>query len=244
MIEKPPMGEVAQDLLLMTIETHKDDISGFSISGGEIFFKNYDRAKELVKQVKTRFPHMYLWAYTNGIAATADNMKELRDLGLDELRFNLAATDFDQRIINTIKDHALNIFPWVTVEIPIYDESFNHLIQREKIKELADMGVKQLNLAEIRVPSPDSTEEKDISPAARNFLDSEEIYRYDYMFLNVLTVVKSRLYTYDVFEYVNRHNIDIRVNDCSQDAKFVQISRRTARGLDKISKDVDAFADY
>lgn len=243
MARKPPMSQVTLDLLLMAIDAHKDEISGISVSGGELFFKNYDIAKEFIKRVRTSYPDIYLWGYTNGIAAEADNMQELRDLGLDELRFNLAATDFDQGIIDKVRDYAVKIFPWISVEVPIYGESFDHLIKREKLKELSDIGVKQLNLAEIRVPSP-GAEDKDISPAARHFLNTEELYQFDYMSLRVLSVVKSRLYTYDILEYAHRQNIDIRINDCSQEAKFVQIAGRTARGLDKISSDVDAFANY
>lgn len=244
MVEQPPMDQITLDLLLMTIDAHKDNISGISVSGGELFFKNYDIAKELIKRVRKCYPHIYLWAYTNGIAASADNMQELRDYGLEELRFNLAATDFRQDIIDNVRDYAVKIFPWVSVEVPIYSESYHHLIKREKLKELTDIGVKQLNLAEVRVPFPESTEDKDISPAARHFLNSEELYQFDYMSIKVLSVVKSRLYTYDIFEYADRQNIDIRINDCSQEAKVVQIASRTARGLAKISSDVDAFADY
>lgn len=244
MVEKPPMSQVELDLLLMKIDAHKDKINGISISGGELFFKGYDMAKELIKRVNKSYPHIYLWAYTNGIAASADNMQELRDLGLEELRFNLAATDFRQDIIDNVRDYAVKIFPWVSVEVPIYSESFYHLIKQEKLKELTDIGVKQLNLAEVRVPFPESTEDKDISPAARHFLNSGELYEFDYMSIKVLSVVKSRLYTYDIFEYADRQNIDIRINDCSQEAKVVQIASRTARGLAKISSDVDAFADY
>ncbi|MCU0290072.1 MAG: 4Fe-4S cluster-binding domain-containing protein, partial [Acidobacteria bacterium] len=245
MVEKPLMNPITQDLLLMAIDANKDRISGISISGGELFFKNYGIAKNFIKRIKTNYPHIYLWGYTNGIAAAKDNMQELRDLGLEELRFNLAATDFDQRIIDKIKEHAVKIYPWVTVEVPIYNESFHHLIKREKLKELAGMGVKQLNLAEVRVPTPaDLGSEDDISPAARHFLKYEDIYQFDCLSIKVLSVVQSRLYTYDIFEYAYRQNIDIRINDCSQEAKVVQIAGRTARGLDKISKDVDAFSNY
>jgi len=244
MVDKPPMSQVELDLLLMKIDAHQDKISGISVSGGELFFKNYDIAKEFIQRVSKSYPHIYLWAYTNGIAASPDRMQELRDIGLEELRFNLAATDFRQDIIDKVRDYAVKIFPWISVEVPIYSESFHHLIKREKLKELADIGVKQLNLAEIRVPFPDSTEDKDISPAAMHFLNSEVLYQFDHMSIKVLSVVNSRLYTYDIFEYVYRQNIDIRVNDCSQEAKVVQIHSRTARGLAKISSDVDAFADY
>ncbi len=244
MVSKPLMNQVSFDLLMMAIDANKDKISGISVSGGELFFTNYDFAKKIINQVKKNYPHIYLWGYTNGIAATRDNMQELRDLGLEELRFNLAATDFNQGIIDKIKNDAVKIFPWVSVEIPIYRQSFDHLIKNEKLKELSDIGVKQLNLAEIRVPSPGSNEDNDISPAEKHFLNSEQLYQFDYMSIKVLSVVKSRLYTYDIFEYAHRQNIDLQINDCSQEAKFVQIASRTARGLDKISRDVDAFSEH
>ena len=244
MVKNPTMSRSALDRLREAIDTQNDQISGISVSGGEIFYKNYDIAKELIEWAGRRYPHIYLWAYTNGIAASGDNMRELRDLGLKELRFNLAATDFNQDIIDKIRDQAVKIFPWISVEVPIYDESFHHLVNREKLKELADIGVKQLNLAEIRVPSPESTADKDISPAARHFLNNEKLYRFDFMSIEVLSVVKSRLYTYDVFDYAHSRNIDIRINDCSQEAKALQIFGRTARGLAKVSSDVDSFADY
>lgn len=83
-----------------------------------------------------------------------------------------------------------------------------------------------------------------ISSVARNFLNSEQLYQFDYKSFRVLSPVNSRLYTYDIFEYAHNQGIDIRINDCSQEAKFVQIFSRKARGLDKISSDVDAFAKY
>lgn len=244
MIEKPPMDTNTLDLLLKTIDEKNEKITGISISGGEIFHHNYTISKEIIKQIKKRYPHMYLWAYTNGLAATADNMKELRDLGLDELRFNLAATNFDRGIINNVKYHAVKIFPWVTVEIPIYDKSFEALVSGGKLKELDEIGVKQLNLAEVRVPFPDPGNKGSISPVEKSFYSSEQLYEYSCMSFKVLSVVKSRLYTYDIFEYANQRNLGIRINDCSQEAKFLQITSRTVRGLEKISKDVDAFADY
>jgi pyruvate formate-lyase activating enzyme-like uncharacterized protein len=244
MIEKPPMDMKTLDLLLKTIDKKSDKISGISISGGELFHNNYDISKELLKQIKKRFPHIYLWAYTNGLAANADNMQELRELGLDELRFNLAATNFKSSIITNIKDHAVKIFPWVTVEIPIYDKSFEQLISGGKLKVLDHIGVKQLNLAEIRVPFSGSGDNENISPAEKNFFNSEQLYEFNYMSFKVLSIVKSRLFTYDVFDYANKENLGIRINDCSQEAKFLQITSRTVRGLEKISKDVDAFADY
>jgi pyruvate formate-lyase activating enzyme-like uncharacterized protein len=241
MVQQPIMSEQTAEKLIERMLPVKDKITGISISGGEVFYKNFEITSYLIKRIRETFPQVYLWAYTNGIAATEDTMKELRDAGLDELRFNLAATDFKQSIIDTIRNHAVKIFPWISVETPIYDISFDYYVNKGKLKEIADIGVKQVNLAEVRVPLPEEYNEDDISPAAKNFLNNEKLYLFDKMDVKVLSVVKSRLYTYDVFEYVDKENLDIRINDCSQDTKALQISKRIARGLNDISKDVDAF---
>ncbi len=245
MLQKAPMSAMSLDLILMNINQHSDLISGISVSGGEpLISGTIDITKKIVEQVRKKYSHIYLWAYTNGIAATEENMKELRDLGMDELRFNLASTDFDKGIIEKIEKYAVKIFPWVSVEVPIYSESYHHLIVKEKLKEITEIGVKQINLAEVRVPIPKSNDGKDISPAAKHFLSSEELYQFDCMSIKVLSLVNSRLLTYDILEYAYRHELDIRINDCSQEAKVVQILGRKIRGLGDISRDIDAFSEY
>ena len=245
MVRKAPMNDMSLDLILMNIDRHSELISGISVSGGEPLLPGtIDITKKIVQRVRKKYSHTYLWAYTNGISATEENMKELRDLGLDELRFNLAATDFDNEIINKVEKYAVKIFPWVSVEVPIYDESYHHLIVKEKLKKITDIGVKQINLAEVRVPIPESSDNRDMSPAAKYFLSSENLYQFNCMSINVLSVVNSRLFTYDILEYAYRQGLDIRINDCSQEAKVVQILSRKMRGLGDISKDVDSFSKY
>lgn len=242
MVRKAPMS---LDLVLMGIDQHKDVIRGISISGGEPLMPGtIDITKNILQEIKRKYPQIYLWAYTNGIAVTEDNMKDLRDIGLDELRFNLASTGFKKEIIDKVEKYAVRVFPWVSVEVPIYDESYHHLIEKENLKRITEIGVKQINLAEVRVPLPDSNDEKDISPAAKHFLNSETLYQFDCMSIKVLSVVNSRLYTYDIFEYAYRKGLNIIINDCSQEAKVVQILSRKMRGLGDISKDVDAFSKY
>ena len=45
--------------------------------------------------LRRELPDLYLWAYTNGVPLTADLLGKLADAGLDELRFNLAATAYE-----------------------------------------------------------------------------------------------------------------------------------------------------
>ncbi len=225
------MDPVQLDILFALIELRKERITGLSISGGELFFRNLATAKEIIRRMKARYPKVYLWGYTNGIFATRDNLQELRDLGLDEIRFNLAATDFDAGILETVERHAVPIFPWVTVEVPSYEKSYVRLVKNGRLRDLADMGVRQLNLAEIRVPWP-KRRTTEIPPATREFFGKRDLYEYsDVLGERYLSLAESRFYTCDVIDFAHRHGIALRINDCSQEAKTLQRFARIFNGL-------------
>lgn len=225
------MNKKQMDLLFALIARRAQRIRGLSISGGELFHDNLQSAKKILRHVTMHYPHIYLWGYTNGIGATRENMEELRDLGMAEIRFNLAATDFREDIISKIREHAVRIFPWVTVEVPAYGQTLDYMIQRGGLKELSDIGVRQINLAEVRVPLP-SPGSKNVAPASKTFLKRYPLYEYRNQFgSSYLTLAESRLATWDILEYAHKNGITIPINDCSQDAKTLQMVRRYMKKL-------------
>ena len=208
-----------------------DRITGISLSGGELFLYR-ETAERVLSFIREHVPDMYVWAYTNGIALTPAQMQRFAELGLNELRFDLAASDFDDAIVQKIADHAVPNFPWVTVEVPAIQETVDALIGRGLLARLAAIGVKQLNLAQLCVPEGDST-----SPAYRNYLTPDRVfYRFEGFKPDSggdLYALDSRLFTYDVMDFAHREGIDIRINDCSSDAKEAQrLARATHWGAD------------
>ena len=68
--------------------------SGASISGGEPLLTPR-RTLAFVSAVKRRFgAAMHLWLYTNGTLADAGALAQLRDAGLDEIRFDIGAVGY------------------------------------------------------------------------------------------------------------------------------------------------------
>jgi len=66
-------------------------IGGVGISGGEPFL-TFDRTMQFVSTIKRHLgSRVYLWMYTNGILATEERLRKLRDAGLDEIRFDITA---------------------------------------------------------------------------------------------------------------------------------------------------------
>ena len=62
---------------------------------GRIDFFNYGeaflhkRAVEMCEYIKTKFPHIYLYTSTNGLAFTEEKVRQLARSGIDEVTFSL-----------------------------------------------------------------------------------------------------------------------------------------------------------
>jgi pyruvate formate-lyase activating enzyme-like uncharacterized protein len=117
---------------------------GASISGGEPLL-DAEKALSFVTAIKERLGgNIYLWLYTNGTRLTRDTAMRLADAGLDEIRFNIAATGYDLAPLRL----AVGVVPHVTVEIPAIPEDIE--MMQDKLFELDDAGVEFLNLHQIR----------------------------------------------------------------------------------------------
>lgn len=220
------LGTEYVDELIAFLRNNCAKVTGLSISGGELFL-NADIAQKMLLACRNTLPHVYRWAYTNGIAATSGKMKALHDAGLDEIRFNWAATSFDTAVFEQI-ENAVEIFPWVTVEVPSTEEVYQHLVKKDGLSALCTIGVKQLNLAQLTIPNRAQT-----SPVFQSYAGSDEaFYRLSTSpsgGSQDLYSLDSRLRTYKIFEHAHQNDLDIRMNDCSCNAKEVQQLARKAR---------------
>jgi len=222
--EKKPDREAVDrfrlEEFLRQLDAKAEVLTGVSISGGELFL-NWDAAARIVRHVGENHPHLYTWAYTNGLAATRDKLRELRELGLEEIRFNLVASGFHPKVLRQV-EHAVRIFPWVSVEVPSCESTYHHLVTKQVLPRLAEMGVKQLNLAEVFIPENSSN-------AATTYDSGKHLlYTFTSRGGDIISPVESRLRTYDIFEYAAREGIGIRIHDCSNEVKELQIEARAA----------------
>ncbi len=121
------------------------NFKGVSFSGGEplLFF---NRTLEYLKAVRnTCSSDTYIWMYTNGILAEREKMKLLADAGLNEIRFDIGATNFSLDKVKLAK----GLIPHVTIEIPAVPEEKARLIKLLPLMEKA--GVTNLNLHQLRL---------------------------------------------------------------------------------------------
>jgi pyruvate formate-lyase activating enzyme-like uncharacterized protein len=124
-------------------------LRSIGLSGGEPLMRP-ERVLALLAALKGMSDPPRVELYTNGDLAEAALLRRLRDAGLDAIRFDLAARDYDLAPVK----RALGVIQEVAVEIPVVPE------HREKLErmvlDLDALGVPFLNIHELFVCAENS----------------------------------------------------------------------------------------
>jgi pyruvate formate-lyase activating enzyme-like uncharacterized protein len=169
--------------------------SGVSISGGEPLMTP-DLTLAYLSAVRKRCgDDVHLWLYTNGTLLTADLCSRLRDAGLDEIRFDLGAVRYNLKKLRL----AVGCIKAVTVEIPAVPEDEELL--KLKMVEMAEAGVKHLNLHQMRLTPHNFGP---LTERGYTFLHGEKV-----------TVLESELCALRSVRFALEQGIPLPVNYCS-----------------------------
>ena len=195
-------------------ENHaKTVVTGISFSGGEPFL-DPKKLFDWVSWFKRRYPEKYYWIYTNGLAIREDDLRNLGEAGVDEIRFNMAATGYDHPEVMKNLAKAVRFIPNVTVEIPSIPGNHAKLIAC--VLQWHSLGVKYLNLHELLYePGTNSASmagkrlEVITADGHRTAIDPE-----------------SRALTLAVMKHVKDEGLALSVNDCSLQSKLRQLRGR------------------
>lgn len=200
----------------------KFDFKGASISGGEPFL-TFEKTLRFVTAIKKKFgEHFHLWLYTSGRFVKSENLRQLRDAGLDEIRFNIGATNYQldsvQKAVGTIK--------YVTVEIPAIPEKLE--LMQTKLHEMQDKGVNYLNLHQLR-----------LTPYNYQHLSQK---KYTFLHGEKGTVLESELAALQLIRYALENSLDLPINYCSfvykRRFQLAAFRRRHAKQVKKTSEDI------
>ncbi len=112
------------------------------LSGGEPLLRP-QRVLALLAALKAMTDPPRVELYTNGDLADADVLRRLSDAGLDAIRFDLAARDYDLAPVR----RALPLVKEVAVEIPVVPEHRQRL--ERMVLELDELRVPFLNIHEL-----------------------------------------------------------------------------------------------
>jgi uncharacterized protein len=185
--------------LLNELFQRRDELEGVSLTGGEplLYLPELERC---VGEMRTQIPELHFWVYTNGILADREHLDVLQALGIEEIRFNLAATNYSGEIIEKITG-ARELFKYVVVEVPSYPKQQDQLMGC--LEELDRIGINQLNLQELLV-----------TDANVRSLDGEG-YQSGIFNLKKYFLYGSRRMTYEVMRHCVQEGYSFTVNDCS-----------------------------
>ena len=143
--------------------------------------------------------------YTNGLLATEESLRALGEAGLDELRFNLGATDCDDLVIENIR-LAKKYIPAVGIETPMTPDFFESFMAKKE--KILATGLDFINCAELH-----------LNPNNIANYEGEPMYicRHGY-----ISPIWSHELTLQLMKAADEEKWPIAVHDCCNRTKFAR----------------------
>lgn len=206
----PPVGEGMWEIggtkfyekdidLLLSIQQKPTGISYVYLEP----FMEIEKYYPVIKKFSKAKIHQHL--YTNGTLATEESLKALGASGLDEIRFNLGATNCSDKVIENIgiaKKYIKNI----GIETPMTPEFFGAFFKKKQ--SLLETKLDFINCAELH-------------------LNENNIYNYigENMYIcrhGYISPIWSRELTLKFMKIADDEHWDLAVHDCSNHTKFAR----------------------
>jgi pyruvate formate-lyase activating enzyme-like uncharacterized protein len=188
------------------------DFGGISFSGGDPFLV-FDRMYDWLIFFKKHLPKYYYWVYTNGLAVDEDKLEKLAIEGMDEIRFNIAATDYMSPTIWEKIKKARKNFSYVTIEIPSIKNDYRKLI--EALDKAEEIGIDYLNLHDYILSAHELKTTRE--PVNEFLLNKTNVLRY---------LVSSVENTNKIAGLINSQDYHFHINHCSMEQKEGQMLQR------------------
>lgn len=166
-------------------------------------FMEIEKYYPVIKKFKA--VQVYQHLYTNGVLATEEQLKALGEAGLDELRFNLGASNCSDKVIENIgiaKKYIKN----VGIETPMTPEFFETFFKKKQA--ILATGLDFINCAELHL------NENNVD---NYFGENMYISRHGY-----ISPTWSRELTLKFMKIAGEENWDLVVHDCSNFTKFAR----------------------
>jgi hypothetical protein len=216
--ELPPIGEGMWEIgstkfyekdidLLLDIHQKPTGISYVYLEP----FIEIEKYYSVIKKFSDAGIHQHL--YTNGTLATEETLKALSKAGLDEIRFNLGASNCSDKVIENIRI-AKKYIKYVGVETPMTPEFFQAFFKKKQA--ILDTKLDFINCAELHLNANNID-----NYYGENMYISRHVY---------ISPIWSRELTLKFMKIADEENWDLVVHDCSNHTKF-------ARGLNLSSKE-------
>jgi len=168
---------------------------GVGFSGGEPLLV-FEKLLDYIRVLRQRFgDRLYLWIYTNGDLVDKKKLIRLKKAGLNEIRFNISARNYDLGRVAL----AIPIIDRVTIEIPAIPEDYQFVATR--LAKMRKLGVRYLNLHQL-------------CATQNNYKD---YIRRNYTFLHFpsTSIFESEITALRLMKFALDHRINLPINYCS-----------------------------
>lgn len=195
-VEKPP---AESGLIFDQVDDYVDYLEKFkfkgaSFSGGEPLLA-YEKVLTYTRKIRKRLgKEFYIWMYTNGDLVDKNKLKALKEAGLNEIRFDIAARKYDLKALKM----AIGIIDTVSVEIPAIPEDYE--ILKRCLPRLKVAGVAHLNLHQL-FPN---------QHCYKRFMDRH----YTFLHQPTIPVLESEMTALRIIQYAVDKNIGLPINYC------------------------------
>ncbi|MDD4844635.1 MAG: radical SAM protein [Anaerotignum sp.] len=214
----PPIGEGMWEIggtkfyekdidLLLSIQEKPTGISYVYLEP----YMEIEKYYSMIKKFRAAAIHQHL--YTNGTLATEETLKALGEAGLDEIRFNLGASNCANQVIKNI-GIAKKYIKQVGIETPMTPEFFEAFFQKKQA--IFETKLDFINCAELHLNA---------NNIDNYFGENMYISRHGY-----ISPIWSRELTLKFMKIAEEEKWDFVVHDCSNHTKF-------ARSLNLSSKE-------
>lgn len=206
----PPIGAGAWDIggtrfytedvdLLLSIQPHPTGVSYVYLEP----FMEIEVYYPIIEKFKRAGIHQHM--YTNGTLANEQNLNALGEAGLDELRFNLGASNCADTVIDAMAI-AKRYIPTVGIETPMTPEFYDAFLLKKQ--RILDTGIDLMNCAELH-----------LNPNNIANYEGENMYmsRRGY-----ISPVWSRQLTLQLMRKAGEEQWPIVVHDCANRTKFAR----------------------
>lgn len=173
----------------------KFGFKGAGFSGGEPFLV-FEKLLTFIEEIRRSLgPEFYLWVYTNGDLVNEDKLTKLKRAGLNEIRFDISARNYDLRPVAL----AVKMIEAVSVEIPSIPEDCE--VIKRCLPEMRAIGVKYLNIHQL-------------FSSEYNY---KEFMARGYTFLHRASspILESEMSALELVKYAIDNQIDLPINYCS-----------------------------
>jgi|GEM_PF-4967135 len=165
--------------------------------------REIEKYYSVIKKFSEAQIHQHL--YTNGTLATEETLKALGEAGLNEIRFNLGASNCSDKVIENI-GLAKKYIKSVGIETPMTPEFFDVFFKKKQA--IFETKLDFINCAELHL------NENNIG---NYYGENMYIARHGY-----ISPIWSRELALKFMKIADEENWDLAVHDCSNDTKFAR----------------------